>query len=220
MSRRRPISQIQIEALIRCPYCHDSIMERGPRVGCSECLAWHHTACLEELGRCGGCAYPKAESSPADLEQAVEEVLKARKLKQCQFSAPHCQNTATLVIQGMRICDVHAPRMSFVPIFLGATFSILGFVALIAFLLASEDAIQLAVAIGFGLALCTPGLLLWRLGRGVSREVREAIAAQAAEVAVAEQAAAQEQAAESSISAEPEREDRLGKGLPLKALKA
>jgi WD40 repeat protein len=40
----------------RCPYCHEGIeIAEGLWSACSACLARHHTACWDELGRCASC---------------------------------------------------------------------------------------------------------------------------------------------------------------------
>lgn len=102
------MSQVQINTLIRCPYCHDSIMERGPRVGCSECLAWHHTACLAELGRCGGCG--AATPAPAAPSLAAERVrLNALLATSCAYQS--CSSIDTISVGSVYYCRKHARQM-------------------------------------------------------------------------------------------------------------
>ena len=68
------MSQIQVNTL-RCPYCHDSIAGAAPKAGCGSCLAWHHSACLLELGHCANCG---VESSlKATLDAHFKESLAA-----------------------------------------------------------------------------------------------------------------------------------------------
>ena len=39
----------------RCPFCHDAIEGEGEKQGCGSCMAWHHTECWAEAGKCASC---------------------------------------------------------------------------------------------------------------------------------------------------------------------
>lgn len=39
----------------RCPFCHDQVKPDDNKYGCHECMAWHHTSCWEEGGKCSAC---------------------------------------------------------------------------------------------------------------------------------------------------------------------
>lgn len=94
------MSQIQIETLIRCLYCHDSIMEGGSRVGCTDCLAWHHADCLAELGRCGGCGAPAAPSLAGERAR-LDALLPATCV------GPQCDSLKTILFAGHHFCRKH-----------------------------------------------------------------------------------------------------------------
>lgn len=97
------MSLVRIDAQIRCPFCHDSI-KAAPRTGCSECLAWHHTACLAEHGACSTCAAPYALGATAPATATdVSEVL----AQVCQ--AQGCFSVETLDRPGRpKRCSTHA----------------------------------------------------------------------------------------------------------------
>jgi hypothetical protein len=48
--------EARLEAVQRCPFCHDSItIDTADQVACKRCLARHHLACWNESGSCGAC---------------------------------------------------------------------------------------------------------------------------------------------------------------------
>lgn len=96
------MSQVRISAQIRCPFCHDSILT-GPRTGCPECLAWHHTACLEEHGACSTCTTPSAQVPRRNLAQEVSEVLGQVCMAQGCFSIETLDRP-----RRVRLCERHA----------------------------------------------------------------------------------------------------------------
>jgi hypothetical protein len=105
------MSQIQVNTL-RCPYCHDSLAGAAPKAGCGSCLAWHHSACLLELGQCANCG---VESSlKATLDAHFKESLaahhraeEARKATLCGKGLG-CPAKAELKVFGEELCATHA----------------------------------------------------------------------------------------------------------------
>lgn len=105
------MSQIQVNEL-RCPYCHDSLAGAAPKAGCGSCLAWHHSACLLELGQCANCG---VESSlKATLDAHFKESLaayhrseEARKATLCGKGLG-CAAKAELKVFGEELCVTHA----------------------------------------------------------------------------------------------------------------
>jgi hypothetical protein len=96
------VSLVRIDARIRCPFCHDSVLT-GARTGCSECLAWHHTSCLLEHGACSTCGAPHHPRSEGSTIQNVGAVLALV----CR--AQHCYSVDTLDRPGRsRLCEHHA----------------------------------------------------------------------------------------------------------------
>jgi len=113
------MSLVRIDARIRCPFCHDSILT-GPRTGCAECLAWHHTACLEEHGSCSSCgASTPRQTTRQDLSEVLAQV--------CQTQG--CFSFETLDRAGRRICAQHA-RAELIGVTLCGLLSLVGSVAL------------------------------------------------------------------------------------------
>jgi len=105
------MSQIQFNTL-KCPYCHDSIVSSTPNSGCGSCLAWHHTGCLQELGRCANCsaASPLKVTLDAHFKEALaahhrEEA--ARKATLCG-KGMGCAAKGELKVFGEEICLTHA----------------------------------------------------------------------------------------------------------------
>ena len=39
----------------RCPFCHDQVKPADEKWACQECMAWHHSACWDEGGKCSTC---------------------------------------------------------------------------------------------------------------------------------------------------------------------
>lgn len=63
----------------RCPYCHQGVAPREPKVACDGCMGWHHRGCWSEHGRCAACGgeaalEPPERSPPAALELAAGTV--------------------------------------------------------------------------------------------------------------------------------------------------
>lgn len=56
--------------VVRCPFCRDAIVAGDrAKLACNACMAWHHTACWTEHGRCAGCG--GAESGPEPVTAAL-----------------------------------------------------------------------------------------------------------------------------------------------------
>jgi hypothetical protein len=48
----------------RCPYCHEGVRPSEPdKQACTACMAWHHSACLEEHGACATCGAQVARAA-------------------------------------------------------------------------------------------------------------------------------------------------------------
>ena len=87
------MTQVRVNSQLRCPYCHDALVGAGRKTGCEACFAWHHSACIAELGRCANCGAqtPPPRTPPLEFERArLNDLLK----KGC--TAQGCRSIETI----------------------------------------------------------------------------------------------------------------------------
>jgi len=87
------MAQVRVDSQLRCPYCHDALLGAGRKSGCESCFAWHHAACMAELGCCANCGAQTGSSAPPSLEferARLNELLK----KAC--SSQGCRSIETI----------------------------------------------------------------------------------------------------------------------------
>ncbi|MBL4844711.1 MAG: hypothetical protein JKY65_04225 [Planctomycetes bacterium] len=170
---------------LRCPYCHDAITGPGPKTGCEACLAWHHTACFRELGRCGNCsaaAEPPAVA-PEVLRAAMSEIIASG----CQSHG--CRAIDTLEVKGMRLCGAHAKGPVWTLNFLAALSGVIAAGFVLASMQIGLSSPASLVASLFGLLLLIVATLFFRhVAKGHLNAVRDALAEAEAEDAASEPA--------------------------------
>lgn len=118
------MTQVRIGSQLRCPYCHDALVGLGRKAGCEACFAWHHAACLAELGRCGNCGVAKelpAQEPSLEFERTRLNELLA---KSCVHQG--CRSIETLSIGSSHFCRRHAREQNFVLWAVGVSLALAG----------------------------------------------------------------------------------------------
>lgn len=156
------MTQVRIGSQLRCPYCHDALVGLGRKAGCEACFAWHHAACLAELGRCGNCGVAKPPPQKRSLEferTRLNELL----AKSCVHQG--CRSIETIAVGSSYLCRRHAREQTFLLWGVGVSLALVTFVT-IAFMfvqsphLDGDDAFLLTFM--GSLMLIPAGLVGWR----------------------------------------------------------
>lgn len=100
------MTQVQIDSLLRCPYCHDAIVGPGRKNGCESCFAWHHASCMSELGRCGNCGAVTRE--PANQPTLASERARLNALLETSCAYQSCRSIDTIRVNRDYLCPRHA----------------------------------------------------------------------------------------------------------------
>ncbi len=165
------MTQVRVDSQLRCPYCHDSLVGAGRKTGCESCFAWHHAACIAELGRCANCSAQTRAPRARTLEF---ERLRLNELlaKGCRVQG--CRSIETIRVGAGYQCRRHVLMNSRILWAVSVSSGVMGSgVLLLAFV---QSHLRADDWVGFSLAFAVFCLLSWlfaRKSRSMRRVLRE-----------------------------------------------